>query len=392
MSGDSAPGPLARPADYGWSEWRPRVWHGMTMAPYAGLLSGNLARIAPRRWPLALSVAAAAAGNSALAAMARTRVGAAAPMRDDPVVILGFWRSGTTFLHELLAADPRHVAPDNLACLAPALFPLLRPFAGLLGRLLPATRPMDKVPLAPDFPQEDEFAILNLGLATPYRYMAFPSRGSGEAAQAAYWPAPGEATAEWRRRWLAFLAAVSAEAPGRRLVLKSPPHLARIRTILDAFPAARFVHIAREPLALFRSNVKMHRAMGATQTFERRLQNDADTGDGVIAMHRRLYDAFVRDLPSIPHGRLAELRYEDFMADPQARLERLYGELDLGDFSPARSAVRDLAQRRRGHRADNYEPDIELADRLHRDWERYCRAYGYARTGVAADFEGLAGR
>ena len=33
----------------------------------------------------------------------------------------------------------------------------------------------------------------------------------------------------------------------RSLLLKSPPHTARIRLLLEMFPNARFVHILRDP-------------------------------------------------------------------------------------------------------------------------------------------------
>jgi LPS sulfotransferase NodH len=388
MTAGADPGPEARPADFGWSEWRPRIWHGMGLRAWSRLVSGNLPRIAPRRMPLALTIGATAALHSALGALERMFAAPPPSLRPDPLVILGFWRSGTTFLHEMLAADPRHVAPDNFACLMPLDFRLLRPAAGAFGRLLPPSRPMDRVPLAVDAPQEDEFAILNLGLATPYRYMGFPSQGHDENAQRRYWPAAGADADRWMRDWRNFLARVCAEAPGRRLVLKSPPHLARLRAILATFPEARFVHLSREPVALFQSNLKMHRAMGATQGLERRLQGDGQVRDGVIAMHRRLYDAFAADHALIPDGRLLELRYEELVADPLKVAASIYRGLDLGDFAAARPAIGAFVKARRGHRADAYVADGELTARLHQEWPRYCRAFGYAPGCIASSYCG----
>ena len=35
-------------------------------------------------------------------------------LREPPVFVIGHWRSGTTYLQELLSLDPRHAAPTTL--------------------------------------------------------------------------------------------------------------------------------------------------------------------------------------------------------------------------------------------------------------------------------------
>ena len=43
-------------------------------------------------------------------------------LEQDPIFVIGHWRSGTTLLHELLVRDPRHTYPDTYACFAPNHF------------------------------------------------------------------------------------------------------------------------------------------------------------------------------------------------------------------------------------------------------------------------------
>ena len=97
-----------------------------------------------------------------------------ARIEHDPIFILGHWRSGTTLLHELLALDPRHTFPDTYAAYCPNHFLvsawLFRP---LLGFLLPARRPMDNMEAGWDRPQEDEFALCNMGVRSPYLTITF---------------------------------------------------------------------------------------------------------------------------------------------------------------------------------------------------------------------------
>ena len=98
-------------------------------------------------------------------------------IEDDPIFVIGHWRSGTTLLHELLVLDPRHTFPDTYACFSPNHFLVsgwwMKP---CLKILLPARRPMDNMVAGWDHPQEDEFALCNMGVPSPYLTNVFPNR------------------------------------------------------------------------------------------------------------------------------------------------------------------------------------------------------------------------
>jgi len=68
------------------------------------------------------------------------------PLPNDPVFVLGLPRSGTTLLHQLLAADPQFLAPDTFQVAHPTSFLTERAARQrLLGRVLEERRPMDGV-------------------------------------------------------------------------------------------------------------------------------------------------------------------------------------------------------------------------------------------------------
>jgi hypothetical protein len=91
------------------------------------------------------------------------------------IFIIGHWRTGTTLLHELLTLDEGFTAPSTIECFAPALCLALGWLLRRLKFFLPANRPMDNMLLGWDQPQEDEFALMNLGLGSPYEAMIFPN-------------------------------------------------------------------------------------------------------------------------------------------------------------------------------------------------------------------------
>lgn len=75
------------------------------------------------------------------------RAVAATPLCERPVFVLGLPRSGTTMLHELLAADKEQfVAPDTFQIVHSSSFLTARPLRQrMLAGALKATRPMDNV-------------------------------------------------------------------------------------------------------------------------------------------------------------------------------------------------------------------------------------------------------
>src|SRR5688500_4507216 len=104
---------------------------------------------------------------------------AAVRLEAPPLFILGHWRTGTTFLHGLLACDAEQFAsPNSIQVCYPDTF-LCREQAvrKQFAAFVPRTRPMDNVAMSPDAPQEDEFALCVASLRSPYLGMfSFPRR------------------------------------------------------------------------------------------------------------------------------------------------------------------------------------------------------------------------
>jgi hypothetical protein len=97
-------------------------------------------------------------------------------LEEPPIFIIGHWRTGTTFLHELLMLDERFTAPTTLECFAPAdcmvLDQLMR---HVFNFALPPRRPMDNMLVGWDRPQEDEFALMIWAWGLPTRSWFFPT-------------------------------------------------------------------------------------------------------------------------------------------------------------------------------------------------------------------------
>jgi hypothetical protein len=297
------------------------------------------------------------------------------PIPPAPVFILGHWRSGTTLLHELLVLDPRHGYPNTYECFEPN-HPLL---TGRLVRkycswMLPARRVMDNMPVGWVRPQEDEFALALLGAPSPYLTVAFPNRGQLDPDALDLDGLPPRDRARWKRLFLRFLRTVSARDP-RRLVLKSPPHTCRIPTLLELFPDARFVHLVRDPFAVYASTMNLWRKLYRTQAMQTPRFEGLE--EWVFETFNHFHRRVVATRGLVPTGRFYELKYEDLTKDPHGALRRLYAGLDLGDFEHLRPKLeRYLAA---NERYERNKWDLSHAERaeIRRHWGDVIRAYGY---------------
>jgi omega-hydroxy-beta-dihydromenaquinone-9 sulfotransferase len=362
----------------------PRFWHGMPLHVFWRLLRvGGLRNIEPRCWPLVFSALAAGLANSALAAVQRRRYGAAiaaTEIKHPPIIIIGHMRTGTSLLHNLMVLDRRFDAPNLRECFTPShCLVSSRMVKGGLSRLLPSTRPQDNMELDFRQPGEEEFALMNIGLPSPYRQAAFPNIPGIDAEYLDFNGVSDDDRRRWQEGLLWFVKVLTLRNRGRRIVLKSPFHLGRVRVLLELFPAARFIHIARDPYKVFPSTVNMIKLFYMLQGLQtpKHLALEQD----VFSWFERLYSRFEQDRSLIPPGHLHEVRYEDLVADPEAELRRLYRGLDLGDFDPVVPRLQAFLDQRKGYRTNTFQIDERMQAELDR---RFADLGGVARAPIAS--------
>ena len=364
--------------------WAARFWHGMLMSSWIKLVARNHARIGLLRWPMAGTISGAAVLNSLLrpvqeffyhSYVERTQI------KDAPIFIIGHWRSGTTLLHELMVLDERYTFPTTYECLAPNHFLVSAWLITKFTFLLPEKRPMDNMVTGWDRPQEDEFALCNMGLPSPYLTMAFPN----EPPQfPEYLTLEGLSEADLNR-WKAglewFLKHVTFRDP-KRIILKSPPHTARVRALLELFPDARFVHIVRDPYAIYGSTVRLWKTLYKFQA----LQEPKHVGleEYVFSCFERMYEKFERDRELIDPKRFFEVRYEDLVREPIAQMRSLYDHLGLGEFETALPKLEAYVKETKDYRSGSYQIPDDLRAEIDRRWGPYMRRYGYCQEARAA--------
>lgn len=361
---------------------RPRftlsMWTGVRFLPWIRLLARHRFRIAPQRIPRALGITAASVANELLAAVQEICWGRGvrtARVEHDPIVILGHWRSGTTFLHELLARDPRLVAPSTIQCAVPSHFVLSEQFASeRLGFLLAPHRPMDAVKLGFDRPQEDELALCNLGLPSPWWTVAFPDDPPPDPDYESLETLPLDARRRWIDTWTRFLRTIQFEHHGR-LVLKNPLHTHRVPLIREVFPAADFVHIVRDPHDLVPSCLHFWKRIAEDHGLQR--PRAADLEDRVFASILRMQQRVAATWEAIPEAHRFETRYERLVADPLGVLGDMYDHFGWPGRAEAEPRWRMHLEAERDYRPNELPLEDRLARRIATELAPVLAATGY---------------
>jgi hypothetical protein len=295
-----------------------------------------------------------------------------------PLFIVGHWRSGTTWLHNLMCQDPsagfvsgyQMALPDSWLVARRVLRPLI-------ARILPDRRPMDNVTVSLGSPQEEEFVMAKVSPYSCYHFWSFPRQGVDYFRKYALLEGLTDAeSAGWRETYLAVLQKTAYGCGGRRLVLKNPVNTARIPALLALFPDARFVHICRDPRDVFPSARESFRRLLSVFQFQR--VDDDLIARSVLRFYEQIMGRFFEDRGRIPAGRLSQVRYEDMLEDPMRELRRVYGELSLPGFEAARPRFEAHLASHAGYRRNAYALTADEAREVARRWGFAAEALGYA--------------
>ncbi len=312
------------------------------------------------------------------------------PPPTAPLFILGCWRSGTTWLHRLLTCDPDLASPTLLQTLNPHTFAFLQGRAGpawarrLYGRwarfhwgrrLHRWKRPSDAMETGPDYPGEDEFAMLMLARSDLLQHLVGRDKAHYWARYLELDLSPQEHQL-WQRQWLWFLGKVAAPNPQRPLLLKSPNHTARLGSLLNIWPEARFVHLHRHPYEVFQSlSAHLERVESLGDRLEPRWRSPELSA---LELYSRLYRPYLARREGLPPEQLVEVGYRQLCEDPVGQLQRIYRQLEMPGWDRAEPKLRALLQSQRNYRSTIHLPlSPTQRQQVASHWGEAFEAFGY---------------
>ena len=357
----------------------PGLLGGVTAGDWVKRLRDNHFAVAPSCLNRAAAITLQSLQNSVFRRYEQWRYGSR--LKDvaipPPLFLLGHWRHGTTHLHNLLTVDERFAFANNYQALFPHSFLSTETTASrLMGFLMPKRRPMDNVEWNLRSPQEDEFALCIASGKSPCMGWVFPQRQEHYDRYLTFQGVSKEEVVSWQEALLLFLKKLTWKY-GRPLVLKSPPHTCRIRLLLEMFPHAKFVHIQRNPYAVFPSAKWTFQVNNELHRLQRTRPDQFD--EWVLGQYREMYEVFFDERRLIPEGRYCEVGFESLESDPIGTMRGVYEALGLPDFRGAEANLRAYMATISGYRKNSFTdlaPDTR--GRIAVEWGRCFTEWGYS--------------
>ncbi len=286
-----------------------------------------------------------------------------------PVFIIGHWRSGTTFLHNLLSQDEQFGYVTTVQSIFPHSFMTNALYPYLTDKIMPPTRPMDDMRLYMQSPQEEEMAMVNYGPHSYYHAWHFPRRIREIYNRMVKLEGLSDKERQnWERAYLALLTKTTLHHGGKRLLLKSPSNTARINALLELFPDARFLFIYRDPLEVYPSTQKLYR--NVLPVFQLQDYDFQQVKKDIIWIYKDLMQTYLDERTLVPQHQLYEVSYEDMVNHPMEHLAAMYNRFELGDFSSVSKQFEQYLNKQqiKSYQKSEYDIPEEEIRELKREW------------------------
>jgi len=301
-----------------------------------------------------------------------------------PIFIVSLPRTGTTFLHGILAQDPRNRIPRSWEVMYPSPPPdrmdsgrdpriarVRREFGWFL-RMAPEYQAAH--PIGAELAQEC-MAMTDLSFESPrfdrtHRLESYRDWLDGRERLHAY---------ELHR---ALLQHLSWRGAAGRWVLKNPPHSFWLDALWRVYPDARFIQTHRDPFTVVASFASHNTRL------RRSFVRPDDAAEGPVLARRWSMGmdrvmAF-RARSDVPDERWIDIAYAELLADPMGQVQRIYErfglELDRETGSDMAAFTREHPQYEHG--VHDYDPrryglDPDEHGRL---FDRYRARFGVETT------------
>ena len=295
-----------------------------------------------------------------------------------PIFITGWYRTGTTHLHNLVALHPHLRAPLFWELRHPC--PTLNPKTADFRRLVRSVRLDGKIHsyLAPGFnaihlleadkPEECLHLFDKACAGTTSFFMT-------EATSFAGWLLDhgiqhGYAFYKFQLQLLNWL------RPGRQWVLKWPYHLWHLETLLATFPDAVVIHLHRDPRRAISSVCSM--AAAARAPFCERIDSAA-LGRFWLNYYTTGLERGMKARQKAGENQIIDVRYPDLINDPLAVIDQIHRAIELNSYETWAESIKNNSKGTRKKRSGNHQyTDSQFGlypDQIRERFSSYMREY-----------------
>jgi hypothetical protein len=281
----------------------------------------------------------------------------------QPIFIFANPRSGTTYLHQLMTNDDRFVYIKLAHSIFPAvsfiklyqLFSFIdRKVGGPIKWLMKKIEKLffggwdDIHPLSFNKAEEDE-AVYELALISPAVFLVFPFLHLVKES----WLLDNE-NEKVKRHMMNYYENcvrrfVYACGKNKIYLAKNVMSSGRINSLLNRFPDAKVIYVARHPYEALPSFISMFSAMYPVISPRIKANDNAMQAWALlgIAFYKHLKEA----RNNISENNLAEIKYDELIAAPSESIEKIYSQLQLVMPSVMKEKLVNLELRNKNYKS-----------------------------------------
>ncbi len=279
-------------------------------------------------------------------------------LRQDPVFILGYYRSGTTYLQRLMILDPSLATQNVFQSALPEIMlsteTILKPVLNRITRLLNVQNRFHSIPFEWNFPGEEDVAML--AGAGPYAANwanLFPRQFETFYKRFVYFE---ERDPDFKRNWMSVyskhLKKLNMRYKGKRLLLKSPPNTARIKELLTMYPNARFIMIKRNTSDVLASGLNFWKITDRYYALQK--SDDVMVQNNLSSSYQNCIIAYENNKHLIPSNNLIELNFEDLRSDTVNTMKLIYNKLGLAEYEQMENKIKAFVNEHSNYRQKDY--------------------------------------
>ncbi len=302
-------------------------------------------------------------------------------VKNDPIFIVGHWRSGTTYVQNILSKDPNLAWTDPVSTISNSNCLLLKRLMTFAQKApLKNARPMDNLDYAIDLPVEETFGLAGISTRSIIHAVCFPNHFPDYIPYIFTDDLTPEEREGFIRDYTGLVRKISYIKKGRRLVLKSPDNSGHIRLLRELYPDARFINIYRDPYRTLMSTVHMFKKQMEGLRISP-LPEDFDVDvlleDNFTEIFERMYMETIDLSRVIPKNRFIDVRYEEFVKDPVSWLEKIYSQLEIEGFDGAKEHFEAYADSQKNYVKNTFTLSERLKNKINARLGFYFEHYGY---------------
>lgn len=275
------------------------------------------------------------------------------PPIESPVFIIGHWRSGTTFLHYLMAKDEQF----GFLTYYQSFLPNFSILGGNLlkktvGPLIPKKRPQDNIEMSLALPTEEENPLSTFSSRSASHSFFFPDNESYYNKYILFQNKSRNEKRAWKRDYQQMLQKIALANQNKRLLIKNPHNTGRIKELLETYPNAKFIYLFRNPYDVIPSTELMYNKVIKSQYLK--TYTGKQTKEKIFYYYDSILKKYCSDKIKLSENQLIEVQFEHFEQRPFEVLEKIYRQLELPFSDQSKLSMRAYINSRKNYKKNEH--------------------------------------